>query len=137
MCIFVSILFASFLCTQESKRVNKWTKFVPELFEQISESFEVFGQVFLPKVLQLVVTRVPCMDVVVQMIRFKQCSVLHRFDRHLCRHREQLFCCIGQVLCYLWILQKGEYVPFFACGSCIVEHEVIVMFIRQIHHGIL
>lgn len=68
MSLFVSLLFDAFLCTQESKRVNKGTQFVSELFEQFAEPLEVFWQVFLPKILQLVVTRVPCMDVVVRMI---------------------------------------------------------------------
>ena len=68
MGIFVSILFVLSLCAQESKRVNKGTQFVSELFEQISEPLEIFWQVFFPKVLQLIVSSVPCMDVVVRMI---------------------------------------------------------------------
>ena len=68
MCIFVSLLFFLSLCTQESKRVNKGTEFVSEMFEQFAEPLEFFWQVFFPKVLQLIVPSIPCMDVVVRMV---------------------------------------------------------------------
>ena len=42
MSLFVSLLFFLYLCAQESKRVNKGTEFVSEMFEQFAEPFEIF-----------------------------------------------------------------------------------------------
>ena len=42
MSLFVSLLFVLSLCAQESKRVNKGTEFVSELFEQFAEPSEIF-----------------------------------------------------------------------------------------------
>ena len=42
MSLFVSLLFFLYLRTQESKRVNKGTQFVPKLFEQFAEPSEIF-----------------------------------------------------------------------------------------------